>query len=184
MVAFLEPLSVVIDCAQGVLRLLRLLIRRKANSKGRFMNEHHLANTDWLLLTLSSSRTGRMTPVQIQKSLFILSKEAHKLVGRKFYQFEPYDYGPFDAAIYHDLESLARDGAILADRVPGQRWSTYSVTPKGERQAKAAKQRLDSKTAQYVKRVVDWVTGNSFPDLIRAIYARYPEYKANSVFNG
>ena len=36
----------------------------------------------------------------------------------------------------------------------------------------------------YLEKVVDWVSSLSFPELVRAIYAKYPQYKANSVFTG
>jgi DNA-binding PadR family transcriptional regulator len=142
-----------------------------------------LSNTDWLLVVLGASKAGRLTPVQIQKSLFLLYKEAPKHVGQNFYRFEPYDYGPFSATIYRDLEDLAKGGAIAIESEPMQRWPKYAITAAGRVRAEAAKKKLDPKASAFVQRVVDWVTSKSFPELVSAIYARYPEFKANSVFN-
>lgn len=46
------------------------------------------------------------TPVQVQKTMFLMRQEAPALVGSGFYEFEAYNYGPFNAQIYNDLESL------------------------------------------------------------------------------
>lgn len=142
-----------------------------------------LSNKDWLLISLAASKLGRMTPVQVQKTLFLLGKEAPKHVGPDFYQFEPYDYGPFNSTVYRDLESLAEDGAIAVEPMPMQRWPIYAITPAGEQRAAVAKQHLEAKTVEFVSAVVNWVTSLNFPDLVRAIYARYPDFKVKSVFN-
>jgi hypothetical protein len=42
----------------------------------------------------------------------------------------------------------------------------------------------DKTAVSYLVRVVDWVCSMSFPQLVRAIYAKYPAFKANSVFTG
>lgn len=144
-------------------------------------NAERPSRSDWLLVTLKASKTGRLTPVQIQKSLFILSEEAKRYVGSGFYRFEPYDYGPFNASIYRDLDQLADAGEVEIERSP--RWREYAITPAGAARARTAEAILDPRAVKFVKRVVDWVTSKSFPDLVRAIYASYPKYKANSVFN-
>jgi hypothetical protein len=64
-----------------------------------------------------------------------------------------------------------------------RRWAAYAITPQGEHRAEQAKAALGPKLVDYADRVVNWVTSKSFPDLVRAIYARYPEFKTKSVFN-
>jgi hypothetical protein len=44
--------------------------------------------------------------------------------------------------------------------------------------------RADQRGGAYLEKVADWVSSLSFPQLVRAIYAKYPKYKANSVFAG
>jgi uncharacterized protein YwgA len=141
------------------------------------------SNSDWLLIALAASKRGRLTPVQVQKTLFLFGRGAPDHVGKEFYEFQPYDYGPFSETIYRDLGALAESGAIVMEPAPHGRWQVYTITAEGERRGEQAMNELDPKLADYAKRVVDWVTSKSFPDLVRAIYARYPEFKARSVFN-
>jgi hypothetical protein len=142
-----------------------------------------LSNENWLLVALAASKLRRLTPVQVQKTLFLIGKGASKHVGPDFYQFEPYDYGPFNETIYRDLAALAEAGMIVMEPAPHGRWHAYAITPDGERRAGQAADDLGPKLAEYAKQIVDWVTSKSFPDLVRAIYARYPEFKAKSIFN-
>src|SRR5580692_8884957 len=55
------------------------------------------------LVVLSLAEGAPFTPVQIQKALFLASDkvpEAFELGSR--YDFQPYDYGPFDRQVYSD----------------------------------------------------------------------------------
>ena len=42
----------------------------------------------------------------------------------------------------------------------------------------------DARLADFLRRIVEWVTGRSFSDLLRGVYAAYPEFAVNSVFRG
>jgi hypothetical protein len=125
-----------------------------------------------------------MTPAQIQKAMFLMSAEAPGLVGQFFYNFVAYNYGPFDAQVYHDLDALAGEGLVAATHFPGRSWKLYAVTPAGLEAAARAKLTANRQGVSYLEKVVDWVSSMSFPQLVRAIYAKYPQYKANSVFTG
>jgi uncharacterized protein len=136
--------------------------------------------TDWLLIALAHRQGRPLTPAQIQKAMFILGREMPRAVGDDFYHFEPYNYGPFDARVYHDLEAFVARGLVSIDGAGTRR--TYAITPSGLQEAEAVRPRLDRHGVEYLGRVVDWVASLSFPALIRAIYARYPEMRVNSVF--
>ena len=53
---------------------------------------------DFLLLVVASGKDKALTPVQLQKSLFLLGKTDLAEAVDSPYDFEPYHYGPFDAA--------------------------------------------------------------------------------------
>lgn len=137
---------------------------------------------DWNLLVLGAAGGQRFSPVQLQKSLFILSRElSSETLGAGFYQFEPYNYGPFDATAYADSRSLAEQGlAIVAPCSQG--YMEYSATPAGIAATRALERELTPQTIAYVQQVVDWVRGQSFSSLVRAVYEAYPEMRVNSVF--
>jgi hypothetical protein len=125
-----------------------------------------------------------MTPVQIQKAMFLMEAEAKQFVGHGFYKFVPYNYGPFDANVYHDLDVLATQRLATSAPEPGRGWKMYAATPAGMAAATKAKQGANAKGVAFLEKVVDWVSSLSFPDLVRAIYDKYPKFKANSVFTG
>ena len=52
------------------------------------------------------------SPVQVQKLLFLIDREAAPLVGGQHFDFKPYNYGPFDRAVYDQLDGLAQEGLI------------------------------------------------------------------------
>jgi hypothetical protein len=139
---------------------------------------------EWLLMALAHRNGDPMSPAQIQKAMFLMSAEAAELVGRGFYDFVPYNYGPFDARVYHDLDNLVQNGLVRSAQFPGRSWSIYAATPAGVAEADASKRRANERGVRYLAKVVDWVSSMSFPQLVRAIYAKYPQYKANSVFTG
>jgi hypothetical protein len=135
-------------------------------------------------MALAHRKGEPMTPAQIQKAMFLMSAEARALVGESFYEFVPYNYGPFDAKVYHDLENLAVNGLVTTTNFAGRSWKPYAVTPFGVAEAARSKEKANKQGVAYLERVVDWVSSRTFPELVRAIYAKYPQYKANSVFTG
>jgi DNA-binding PadR family transcriptional regulator len=139
---------------------------------------------EWLLMALARRNGQPMTPVQIQKAMFLMGMEAKQLVGSGFYKFVPYNYGPFDANVYHDLDILAARGLVAGDSFPGRSWKTYAVTPAGVAEAARVKRAANPTAVLFLGKVVDWVSSMSFPQLVRAIYTKYPAFKANSVFTG
>jgi len=46
---------------------------------------------EWLLIALAHRRGEPMTPVQIQKAMFLMDAEAKHFVGPGFYKFVPYN---------------------------------------------------------------------------------------------
>jgi hypothetical protein len=139
---------------------------------------------EWLLMALAHRNGQPMTPVQIQKTMFLMGVEAKQFVGTGFYKFTPYNYGPFDASVYHDLDDLVARGLVTDVLWPGRSWKLHAVTPAGMAAAARAKSAANAQAARYLERFVDWVCSLSFPALVRAIYAKYPKFKSNSVFVG
>ncbi len=62
---------------------------------------------DWTLLAISAAKGRGLSPIQLQKSLFLLERRLSKEeLGEQFYEFVPYNYGPFDVKIYQDAKYL------------------------------------------------------------------------------
>src|SRR5258708_30548745 len=108
------------------------------------------ARQEWLLLALAHRNGQPMTPVQIQKAMFLIGMEAKQLVGAGFYKFVPYNYGPFDANVYHDLDALAAQGLVSDDPFPGRTWKMYAVTPAGVAEATRARKAANKVALSYL----------------------------------
>jgi len=142
------------------------------------------SRSNWLLLMIAIAESDGLTPIQLQKALFLLGDKCRGLVGTDFYEFKPWDYGPFDPMVYDDARDLETGGFVSIVPDPGQRWSRYTITGKGAEIAKCLKPQLPAAAIGYAQAVVDWVKPLTFVELARAIFKAYPEMAKNAVFQG
>ena len=172
------------ECKRGQLTLVEFVLRfLRPGAMGRAGGGENMARQDWLLMALARRGGAPINPVQIQKAMFLLDREMANRVRPDFYHFRPYNYGPFDATIYHDLEDMERRGLIVISG-SGRNRRAFASTPDGLKQGCQLLERLDSPARDYLERVVDWVCSLDFASLVRSIYALYPEFKQNSIFAG
>jgi uncharacterized phage-associated protein len=139
---------------------------------------------DWTLLVVAAGKGQALTPVQLQKALFLLGKNlsSKQLRVADFYPFRAYDYGPFNAQVYSDAKHLRDEGLIIIDPMDAVRYRYYSATVAGSERSEQLRAELRADVRDYLDRVVAWVRSLSFTALVQAIYRDYPEMKANSVF--
>lgn len=140
------------------------------------MNRH-----DYILAVLSA--TGEQTqfsPVQVQKLFFLLDRELSGLVGGPHFDFQPYDYGPFDKNVYTLLGFMEVER--LVDLIGGGRYRKYMLTSEGLRQGRSALAGLPHELQTYIADLSNWVRSLSFSQLVSEIYRLYPDMRANSVF--
>jgi uncharacterized protein YwgA len=137
---------------------------------------------DWLLAALAEAGNGQLSPVQVQKAMFLFKDGAYAhLPPDQFYDFVPYHYGPFSADIYYDLETLERRGLVQIVRSETGKRRGYLITPDGRTAASRTRDE-DKRRYGYLGNLTRWIIRKSFPDLLRYIYRRWPEYRINSVF--
>ena len=137
--------------------------------------------SDWLMAALLKAERG-LTTVQLQKSLFVLGERRKKLVGAGYYQFNPYNYGPFCRDIYDDADKLRVNGLVDLDASRGHSTREFRLTESGRATAQQVVSSLPPDGVSYLAEVVAWAQSLSFNDLVRAIYEAFPSMKANSVF--
>ena len=135
---------------------------------------------DWLLLVLKTGRS--LSPVQLQKSLFLIGKRLPGAVGDDYYNFKPHDYGPFNAEIYSDASELRQEGLVEIDNPLARGWRRYSTTEKGAARSARIAKRIGKKNLNKLEGIVSTVRGQSFSSLVRSIYEEFPEFRVNSVF--
>jgi hypothetical protein len=151
---------------------------------GRFdLTEIHMNRSEILLAGLAAGgENAAYTPVQVQKLFFLLDREAAVALGGPFFRFVPYDYGPFDQAVYAELDDLAHHD--LATIQNTGRYRVYGLSQTGQMEGRRLLATMQPRAKEYVVNVANWVRKLSFQQLVASIYNRYPEMKVNSVFRG
>jgi len=135
-----------------------------------------------VLAALAPANGATHSPVQVQKLLFLIERNIPSAINGPVFDFKPYDYGPFDSAVYQTLDLLNLNGLVETVEEPGRRWKHYRLTPEGQAKGNEAISQLEDKHRQYIHAVSKYVRSLSFTQLVSAIYREYPEMKANSVF--
>ena len=133
-------------------------------------------------MVVAASHGGGLTPVQVQKALFLVGESKLAGLPTDYYEFIPHNYGPFQAAIYVDADELTLEGFLTQAPVSGRAWSVYHITPSGQARALQVQTEANAALAEYAKVIAQWVKSLSFSELLRSIYFKYPHFRANSVF--
>lgn len=158
---------------------------RHRTTRGRPVEHQRL---DVLLAALASIGPAKaFEPVHVQKAMFLIDRRAHGLFGKRagqHYEFVPYDYGPFDSAVYHDLDRLAQADLVHIDQNPQYGYRRYAATEAGRKHGEEALQRMKPEERKTVEEAARFVLSLPFRALVSAIYRQFPEMKANSVFKG
>lgn len=133
-----------------------------------------------VLAALAPGRGAVHTPVQVQKLLFLIDRELSRYLRGPAFNFKAYNYGPFDKAVYEELEGLTQQNMV--ETVSQGRWDGYRLTANGQAQGDAALDALPGPAKDYIVRASEFVRTLSFAMLVSAIYKAYPDMKENSVF--
>ena len=141
---------------------------------------------DFVLAVMGLFPDQTFTPVQVQKLFFLVDEKLPAYSdcpkGVPYFQFEPYDYGPFDRSVYDVLDSLRQEGFV--DLI-GNHWNprrAYEVTNDGIKKGKLLVKQIPEAPRAYIKALGNWVFSVTFAQLISTIYQAFPEMKVNSVF--
>ena len=118
-----------------------------------------------------------LDPVRLMKGAFLVTKRGRP-EWKDLFDFEAYDYGPFDRDVYDARDTLVRKGLLT---VAHRRYEEYRLSEAGVARANALKAAHDA-SAGWISRVGRFVTTRSFRQLIEQIYDEYPEYKIRSVY--
>lgn len=145
--------------------------------------EAPMNRADWLLLLLGlpeedGSAPPAMDRVRVVKSLFVLGK---RFTIPDYYNFQPYNYGPFDSAVYTDAETMAGTG--LVEQING-RYVSYAATEAGKARAAQIGAQVNPAFKDQLLAVRRWANNVDFQTLVRAIYNEWPETRVNSIFRG
>jgi uncharacterized protein len=138
---------------------------------------------DLLLAILAASEGRPFEPVQIQKTVFLVTQNVPGIVTEgDGFNFVPYDYGPFDAAVYTEAEELSRCNLAIISRSSRGRWNTYAASHAGIVRGRQLLEALEPEVRQYIENITKWVQAQSFGSIVKFIYETYPKMRENSIF--
>jgi hypothetical protein len=137
---------------------------------------------DAVLAVLAASDGKPYSPVQLQKTLFLVDQKLGRRIGGPFFEFQPYDYGPFDSGVYSAAAALRSEGLAEISQYRGSPVRKYIATPIGRLKGEAILVGLGPELHKYFTDLSAWVRAQTFSSLVSSIYLQYPEMKANSVF--
>jgi uncharacterized protein len=140
-----------------------------------------MKRTEILLAALSAPEQKSFSPVHLQKTLFLMDYKLPGLFDQR-YDFQPYDYGPFDKDVYADADALQCAGLVSITQEPGGWYRTYRPTDAGLARGARLLAGMPADSAAVIKQIANVVTRLGFKDLVTAIYRSFPEMKVNSVF--
>jgi DNA-binding PadR family transcriptional regulator len=139
-----------------------------------------LNGRDWLLLFVGLPNSGYETDqIRLMKGMFLFTKEGPPEV-RQIYHFVPYVYGPFDKAIYEDLDGLEARGLIASESESATNRRYFRLTPRGKQLADAVLLEAPKAAVDQLRQIKATVTSLSFLRLLRRVYGRYPEFAIRS----
>lgn len=142
-----------------------------------------MTRSEYVLAVLSPAGSKAYTPVQVQKLFFLLDAKIPQLIEGKKFNFRPYDYGPFDAAVYGEMETLAGDDLIeIGQKSAYSRMKTFRLTPEGQQRGEQLLREMNPDAQKYIQRLSEFVRRLSFEELVSAVYKAFPEMKAKSIF--
>jgi DNA-binding PadR family transcriptional regulator len=136
-----------------------------------------------LLLAFLAAPSGKYETdqVRIMKGLFLLSREGPDEL-RALYTFAPYDYGPFDKAVYADLDDLVWGGLVRVEQKFGSSRRVYRLTDNGRQEAARVRNSIDEATMKAIEETKQQVTNLSFNQLLRYVYGRHPDMATRTRF--
>lgn len=142
-----------------------------------------MSRNDLVLAILAVAAGRPYSPAQLQKTAFLITTNLGGLVtdGPSF-NFQPYDYGPFDKDVYVEAQRLRDMGSVEITPSPWGRWVTYAATQNGIERGLAILSRMPESAQKYVRDVSAWALAQSFNSLVKSIYDAYPAMRANSIF--
>jgi hypothetical protein len=109
-----------------------------------------------------------LLPIQLQKSLLLLSQRFPELKSTGFYEFRMVGGGHFSEQIYVDADSLAKKGLVsirFSERAGSRQ---YRITTAGAERAKKLEKLMRPELAQSLWKLVSWVSSRSMDQLLRS----------------
>lgn len=127
------------------------------------------------LLLILQQVGGAASSLQVMKWAFLLSRETLSRGGKTFYQFVPYQYGPYSFTLAQEADSLIRNGFL--EKGINNSWNLTLL-------GKELDISLPKTVTQDIQNIATKYGKLSGQELIDRIYDRYSWFAVNSDFPG
>jgi uncharacterized protein (DUF488 family) len=126
------------------------------------------------VLSLLTQAGRPLSPTVFVKLVFLLRQETELGKDRSFYDFLPYNFGPFSFTLYWDLGSLRQNGYVTPEEEP------ISLCGRTRDLAEKETEGLPASIRTAVADVLGRYGTMNQRALVRDVYARYPWYATRS----
>lgn len=120
----------------------------------------------WLLLAIELSGKSGLSPVQLQRILFLVGQKREEHLGPGFYQFEANGFGPTSPALYADIDALVTAEHVEKQWVPEASSSALRLSGTGRTWAEVCRRKAKKDALSGLEDAVAWVKEQSYLDLI------------------
>jgi hypothetical protein len=127
-----------------------------------------------VVLSLLAHAGRALSPTVFVKLIFLLRQETALKDDPAFYDFVPYQFGPFSFTLYRELGGLRQAGWVAADD------SQIALAASGWAGVRAQIESLPERVQAAVGQILGRYGGMEPEALIRDVYARYPWYATRS----
>ncbi|MCX7805979.1 MAG: DUF488 domain-containing protein [Planctomycetota bacterium] len=127
-----------------------------------------------IILSLLSRADGPLPPTIFVKLVFLLRQETALAGHTGFYDFVPYNFGPFSFTLYRDLNDLRRNGYVEA------RQNMVALRDRTRDLVGKETATLPPSVTAAVSDIIRRYGKMGQQDLVRDVYVRYPWYASRS----
>jgi len=125
---------------------------------------------DFIVNVLSLAPDKSLSPVQIQKLFFLLEKR----LGKKYFDFKPHHYGPYDRCLTTILDFSDKIEFLNINGVTHYKIKEDSIVRDNSA--------FNESQKKFIIEMISFVKSLSFKELCMSIYKEFPDMAVNSVF--
>jgi DNA-binding PadR family transcriptional regulator len=128
--------------------------------------ERREARRGWLLLAVAVSGASGLSPVQLERSLFLVCQKREEHVGPDFYGFESNGSGPASPALYVDIDALVTAEYVVKEWVPESSCSIFRLSEAGRAWAADFRRKMKKEALAGLEDAVAWVKEQSYQEMV------------------
>lgn len=145
--------------------------------------ENSFTPEEWVLIFLYAGhdRAAKKPAINgmlmFTKQFFVFVKEVKNDL-QDYFNFIPYDYGPYSFVLKKIIDDLVVEGYIVIKKTDDRQ--DFILTHSGVEKAEILSKNLDQKTKQTLENLRREATQLGYRGVLRYVYSRYPEYTTAS----